>query len=194
MLRKATHPIDPVFTKRWSARAFDPSPMPNEDLLTMIEAARWAPSAYNIQPWRFVYIQREDQRWSDYVNVLNPFNASWGKDASALIFVASDTLVDQEADDPVSSGYHSFDTGAAWAQLGLQATMLGYSAHAVAGVLFDEAKALIKMPDRFKLEIAIVVGKRAHPKKLPQDLQQREHPSNRMALGDISFNGHFPND
>jgi len=194
MLRKAAHPIDPVFTKRWSPRAFDATPMPREDVLTMIEAARWAPSAYNIQPWRFVYIGREDERWDDYVNVLNPFNASWGKDASALIFLASDTLVDQEDGEPRPSGYHSFDTGAAWAQLSLQAAMMGYSAHAVAGVLFDEAKALMNMPERFKLEIAIIVGKRADPAKLPQDLQQREHPSNRLDLDEISFNGQFPHD
>ncbi|MDV7340491.1 nitroreductase family protein [Terasakiella sp. A23] len=194
MIRKSAHPVDPLFTNRWSPRAFDAQPMPEEDILSMLEAARWAPSAYNIQPWRFVYIQREDSQWPDYVGLLDEFNAAWAKEASALIFLLSDKLVDREGEtEPRPSNYHSFDAGAAWAQLALQATQMGYSAHAMAGVLFDKAQAQLNAPDRFKLEIAIAVGKRSDPSDLPKHLQQMESPSQRKDFDEIAFKKGLPN-
>lgn len=190
--RTPDNTIDPIFVNRWSTRAFDAAPMAKADLLSLIEAARWAPSAYNIQPWRFVYVERTDPSWDDTMALLDPFNASWGKDASAIIFLASDTLVDQpETGDTRPSGYHSFDAGSAWAQLGLQAHMLGYSAHAVAGLYHDKTKDYFNIPDRFKVEIAILVGKRTTPEKLPEALQERETPSPRLAFDQIAFEGTF---
>ncbi|WP_417798099.1 nitroreductase family protein [Terasakiella pusilla] len=190
--RKTDNPIDPLFLNRWSTRAYDGAPMAKEDLLSMIEAARWAPSAYNIQPWRFIYVERTDPNWDATIALLDPFNASWGKDASAAIFLLSDTLVNvPDSDDTRPSGYHSFDAGSAWAQLGLQAHLLGYSAHAVAGLYHDKVKERFNVPDRFKVEIAILVGKRTTPEKLPEALQERETPSPRVAFDQIAFEGSF---
>lgn len=190
--RKTDNPIDPLFLNRWSTRAYDGAPMAKEDLLSMIEAARWAPSAYNIQPWRFIYVERTDPNWDAAIALLDPFNASWGKDASAAIFLLSDTLVNvPDSDDTRPSGYHSFDAGSAWAQLGLQAHLLGYSAHAVAGLYHDKVKERFNVPDRFKVEIAILVGKRTTPEKLPEALQERETPSPRLAFDQIAFEGSF---
>ncbi|MEX0300361.1 MAG: nitroreductase family protein, partial [Kordiimonas sp.] len=90
-----------------------------------------------------------------------------------------------------ASRYNSFDTGAAWAQLALQANALGYNAHAMAGVLFDEARTALQIPDRFKIEIAVAVGKKADADHLTIEMQEREQPSNRIPLADITFKGTF---
>ncbi|MHA1570419.1 MAG: nitroreductase family protein, partial [Alphaproteobacteria bacterium] len=85
--RTADHPIEPIFLRRWSPRAFDGSPMRAEDLMTILEAARWAPSAFNIQPWRFLYSLRDDAHWEKYLTLLDQFNADWAQHASALVIV-----------------------------------------------------------------------------------------------------------
>jgi len=73
--RISDHPIEPIFLNRWSPRAYDATSMPVSDLLTILEAARWAPSAYNVQPWRFLYFHRDDAHWQTYLALLDPFTA-----------------------------------------------------------------------------------------------------------------------
>lgn len=127
--RTSEYPVDEIFLNRWSPRAYDASAMDEADLFSILEAARWAPSAYNLQPWRFLYSLREDAHWNHYLTLLDPFNANWAQHASALIFVLSNSVQpgnDNHPDSP--SRTHSFDAGAAWAQLALQATFLGYQA------------------------------------------------------------------
>ncbi len=191
--RTPDHPIDPVFVDRWSPRAFDAAPMPAAHLLTLLEAARWAPSAYNIQPWRFLYVLRDDTHWRRVLAVLDAFNRDWAQQASALIVLLSDSLmpgVDGRAEQP--SRTHSLDAGAAWAHLALQATRLGYQAHAMAGVDFDKARRSLGVPGRYRVEIAIAVGRQAYAAVLPQPLREREIPSTRRPLGEIAFPGRFP--
>jgi len=191
--RNPDHPIDPIFLERWSPRAFDAEAMPETDLLALIEAARWAPSAYNYQPWRFLYAHRDDAHWQGFLDLLDPFNASWARHASAIIFVLSDMLMPGGvASAPSPSHSHSFDTGAAWAQLALQATRLGYHAHAMAGIDFDRARTRLNVPDRFRIEIAVAVGRRADPATLPDELQRRERPSQRRPVHEFAFPGSFP--
>ena len=124
--RSPDHPIEPIFLDRWSPRAYDGQPMPTSDLLSILEAARWAPSAYNVQPWRFLFSRREDPHWQDFLKLLDEFNHGWARHASALVFVLSDTVMPGDNDGPSKpSRTHSFDTGAAWAQLALQALEVG---------------------------------------------------------------------
>ena len=114
--RQPTYPIDPMFLDRWSPRAFDGSPIREHDLLKLIEAARWAPSAYNVQPWRFLYALRDDAKWPLFLELLIPFNQSWASSASALIFILSDRKMRNPDGSPSGDSYtHSFDAGAAWA-------------------------------------------------------------------------------
>lgn len=191
--RQADYPIDSLFLQRWSPRAFDPSPMPMMDLLSILEAARWAPSAYNIQPWRFIYTLRTDDAWEGYLDLLDPFNASWAKDASALIFLVSDKEMPGDGSSPPSqSQTHSFDAGAAWAQLALQATALGYQAHAMAGIRFDLVRERLAVPQNYRVEIAVVIGWQTDASRLPPELRQREVPSSRLSLEAIAFAGRFP--
>ncbi len=191
--RISKYPIEPLFLNRWSPRAFEATAMPAADLLTILEAARWAPSAFNVQPWRFLYSQRDDGHWQQYLSLLDPFNESWAQHASALVFVLSDTVISGDDNRPDKlSNYNSFDTGAAWAQLALQTTALGYQAHGMAGVHFDKLRESLSIPERYKIEIAVAIGKRADPKMLPEELQEREAPSQRLAIDEIAFTGAFP--
>lgn len=190
--RQPDHPVDPVFLNRWSPRAFGTNAMPERDLYTILEAARWAPSAYNIQPWRFIYARRDDAHWGDFVGLLDAFNASWAGKASALVFVVSDTLTPAHGSSPAKpSRTHSFDAGAAWAHLALQATCLGYQAHAMAGVRFDDVRQRLSVPDHYQVEIAIAIGRQADPSALAPVLREREKPSPRLPLEQIAFCGRF---
>ncbi|MHA1566786.1 MAG: nitroreductase family protein, partial [Alphaproteobacteria bacterium] len=90
------------------------------------------------------------------------------------------------------SRFNSFDTGAAWAELALQATSLGYQAHAMAGINFERSRQDLIVPERFRVEIAIAIGTRADPSMLPDELQSREQPSLRLPFREIVFAGSFP--
>lgn len=191
--RQPHHPVEAIFVKRWSPRAFEPQSMPPDVLFSILEAARWAPSAYNIQPWRFIYALRDDARWEDFLALLDPFNARWARNASALLFLVSDTLLPtDEAGSVRPSQTHSFDAGAAWAHLALQATAMGYQAHAMAGIRFDEVRQRLSVPDKYQVEIAIAIGRQADPSDLPFELRKREKPSSRRPLQEIAFPERFP--
>lgn len=189
--RTPDHPIDPLFVRRWSPRAFEPAPMPEADLLRALEAARWAPSAYNVQPWRFLYALRGDAHWDAWLDLLVPFNRSWAENASALVFVVSDSLLRYEGEETPSRS-HSFDAGAAWAQLALQAANLGYHAHGIGGLDYERAREVLGVPDSFHVEMAAAIGRRACPDTLPEGLREREHPSPRRPTHESAFRGAFP--
>lgn len=190
-LRTPTYPIHTLFLDRWSPRSFDESVMEQEDLLTILEAARWAPSAYNIQPWRFAYSLRNDAYWETFLNLLDPFNQSWAKDASALVFLMSERL-NPETGKPTPT--HSFDAGAAWSQLSIQATHSGYQAHAMAGIDFEKTRTALNVPAHQDIQIAIAIGKRASADRLPDMLRERELPSPRLPLDQITTYGVFSHD
>lgn len=190
--RNADHPVEPLFVNRWSPRAFDASEMPEADLNTILEAARWAPSAYNVQPWRFVYSRRGDDSWPEFPNLLDEFNRSWADKASALVIVLSDTLMPEEFGGK-ASGFNSFDTGAAWAQLALQASAMGYVTHAMGGILPDRIRIALTVPDRFKIEVAVAIGRQADSATLPEGMRGREVPSQRRPLSETAFKGQFKN-
>lgn len=189
--RTPDHPIDAIFQERWSPRAFDALPIPHPDLLTVLEAARWAPSAYNYQPWRFIYAHRNGDCWQDFVDLLVPFNAGWAQHASALIFVLSDTLMELGGEaSPAHS--HSFDTGAAWAQLALQAGQMGYQARGMAGLDFDQARERLNVAERYRVEMAIALGRPTAPTTLSEEFHKRDDESQRRPLHEIAFAGSFP--
>ncbi len=181
-----------LFLDRWSPRAFDGSAISTADLRTIIDAARWAPSAFNYQPWRLLYALRGDDNWSRFLGALKPFNQGWAKNAAVLFYIVSDTMAVSGSGQESPSHSHSFDAGAAWAQMALQASILGLHAHGMAGVEFDRARAELAVPDRFRIEAAIAIGKRGDPAILDEALRARELPSGRKAIDDIAFAGSFP--
>lgn len=189
--RQADHPVDPIFTTRWSPRAFDRSVIPDADLMTIFEAARWAPSAFNAQPWRLLYAKRESADWARFLSLLIPWNQSWAHNASVLIYLCSDTLMEMKPGHTSPSHTHSFDTGAAWASMALQATRLGYHAHGMAGVEWDRVREELKVPERFRVDAACVIGRTGPLDVLDAKLQAREVPSDRKPVADFAFAGDF---
>lgn len=190
--RVLTRAVDPLFIERWSPRAFDGSSIPQQDLDTIFDAARWAPSAFNYQPWRFLYAHRDSADWRRFVDLLLPFNQSWVERASVLIYILSDTLISRPGSDEASPSHsHSFDTGAAWALMALQATRLGYHSHGMTGLDFDRARAELAVPDRFRIEAAVAIGRRADRSVLPEALQSREEPSGRHDIAAFAAPGNF---
>lgn len=192
--RQADHPIDPLFLERWSPRAFDGSEVPDADLATMFEAARWAPSAFNSQPWHFLYAKRDDADWERFLSLLIPFNRSWAHTASVLVYIVSDSLpfTDKKTGEPAPSTTHSFDAGAAWVSLALQATRMGYHAHGMSGIQYDLARAELGLADRYQLNAACVIGRIGDVGQLDEKLQAREHPSGRKPQAEFVHAGRFP--
>lgn len=174
--RTATHPVDSLFLERWSPRAFSPEPISEQTLQTIFEAARWSPSCYNEQPWRFVYATSREGR-ELLGTALAESNRRWALDAPVLAFVFAKRSFTHNGK---PNRWAAFDSGAAWASLTFQARMLGIYTHAMAG--FDEGAAydVCRMSrDEFEALAAIAIGRRAEPATLPDDLQSREEPSSR---------------
>lgn len=191
--RTPDFPIDPLFLDRWSPRAFDGSDMPDADLMAMFEAARWAPSAFNSQPWRFLYAKRGDANWARFLSLLIPWNQGWAHSASVLIYIVSDSTpgIDKTGQ-PAPSTTHRFDAGAAWACLALQATKMGYHAHGMSGIQHEPARAELALPERYHLNAACAVGRIGDPAMLDEKLRAREAPSGRKPVSDFAFAGNFP--
>lgn len=190
--RTSTHPVNELFLNRWSPRAYSGEVIPQETLLTILEAARWAPSASNIQPWRFLYARRDTAAWDAFMNVLIPFNQGWVKNASALLIVLSKkTSVAPGSQEVKPNPSHSLDTGAAWANLALQAHLLGWDAHGMTGMDKDVARQTLNVPEDYAVEMAIAIGKRTDPSILPEGLRERETPSGRMPLESLIAEGGF---
>ncbi len=185
--RQSDHPIHPQFLDRWSPRAFAETTLSEAQVLTVLEAARWAPSASNLQPWRFIYALKGTPEFDAFVETLVPFNQAWAKDAGALIFIASVKSFDGERPVP----WHSFDAGAAWGFMALQAHHLGLAAHGMAGVDFDKAAEVLGVPDSLKVEAAIALGVPGAADSLAEPYREREVPSTRQPLSDMVFKGRY---
>ena len=193
--RTADYPIDKMFVERWSPRAFNAEAIAEKDLMTMLEAGRWAASSYNSQPWRFVWARRDTPHWDKFLGLLVEFNQGWAKDASALVFLVSNSLMRPPgADADVPSRTHTLDAGTASGYVTLQASLMGWYAHGMVGFDAERAFAELKVPKGYRVEAAYAVGKLGDKSKLPEMLQAREQPSPRKPLSEMAFEGGFPAD
>jgi len=189
--RTADPRVLPLIVDRWSPRAFDGTALPAQDLAVIFEAAGLAPSAFNYQPWRFLYAVPGDDNWAAFLDILVPFNQSWAKDAGALVFIVSDEAM--RKDDGTANHSHSFDAGAAWATLALQATSMGYHTHGMTGIDFAKARDVLGVPEGWRVEAAVAIGRQDSPEKLPDSLREREVPSTRKPVGEVAVAGRFAN-
>ena len=157
--RTADHPIAPLFLDRWSPRDFTGEAISDADLLTILEAARWAPSSSNLQPWRFLYARRETPDWALFLDPISDGNKRWVNDTAVLIAILSKRTRQPKDGPPVASYSHSFDAGAAWAQLALQASLLGWAAHAMGGFDVERATAALSVPADYRMEVMVAIGR-----------------------------------
>lgn len=188
--RTASARIEPLIVERWSPRAFDGTAMPQEDLDLIFEAAGWAPSAFNVQPWTFLFARRGDANWDLLLSQLIEFNQGWAGHASALVFVVSDRFVRSEKGNSPNHS-HSFDAGAAWALAALQAQAMGYHTHGMTGIKFGEAEAALGVSEEYRLEAAFAIGRQGAKETLPEFLQEREVASSRKPVDAIARPGRF---
>ncbi|MGF6439712.1 nitroreductase family protein [Paraburkholderia youngii] len=191
-IRSTDFPIHSQFVECWSPRAFTLDAIDEHALLTILEAARWAPSSYNSQPWRFVYARRETDQWVSFLSFLNEFNRSWAVRAAAIVVILSkQTFRLPGRVEEFSLPTHSFDAGVAWAFLALQASLLGWGAHALAGINRDLIRSDLSIPDDFSIEVCVALGQSGDAALLPHFLQAKEVPSNRRPLVDMAGEGRF---
>lgn len=185
--RISAYPILPLILERWSPRALSGESIADSELMTLFEAARWAPSSYNNQPWRFIYAKRDTSAWNTFFNLLVDFNKEWTERAAVLVVIASATKT--------VKGYnirtHSFCTGAAWQNLALQAYSMGLVAHGMEGFDYDRAKKELAVPEEYAIEAMCAIGRPGNINDLPQELQKRETPSDRKPIKEFVFQGTF---
>jgi len=187
--RTAEFPVDPIFLERWSPRAMSGAQVSLESLLSLFEAARWAPSSYNNQPWRFLYARRETPAWEGFLDLLAQGNRQWADKAAVLVVILSKKTFDR---DGRPSRTHSFDTGAAWENLSLQANRSGLVVHGMEGFDYQTARERLGIPDEYDIEAMAAIGLPGATEELPERLQERERPSMRKRVEEIAFEGGFP--
>ena len=191
--RTPDHPAHRIFVDRWSPRGFSDEAISEGDLRTFLEAARWAPSSYNSQPWRFLYALRGQPEFETFLAPLIEFNRGWAKHAAALIYVISrKSFTPAGKTEPSFSRTHSFDAGAAWANFANQVALSGWAAHGMSGFDVEAAQKALGVPDGFAVEIAVAVGRKGDGAHLAAALLEREKPSPRLPVGDIAAAGLFP--
>ncbi|HAS80516.1 MAG: Nitroreductase [Candidatus Nomurabacteria bacterium GW2011_GWE1_32_28] len=185
--RTTKYPINDIFLNRFSPRAMSGEKIIEEEIMTLFEAARWAPSSMNAQPWRFIYAYKNTPNFDKFLSFLVDYNKSWSKNASVLVVVISK----KNFDNGTPSKSHSFDTGSAWENLALQATTIGLITHGIGGFDYSLAKNELSIPDDYEIEIIIAVGKPGKIEDLPEALQIREKPSHRKNIEEIISEGKF---
>ena len=188
--RKPSFEINEHILNRWSPRSFSGEDLSDADLYALFEAARWAPSSYNNQPWRFIFAKRGSEHWAVLFELLGDFNKQWCVKASALAVVVSHKNIDHNGK---PSFTHQFDSGAAWQNLAIQATTQGLATHAMAGFDYEDARKVLEVPDDYEVMAMIAIGRKGPREGLSEELQQREFPSDRKPLGDILMLGKFGN-
>ena len=185
--RQADHEIDITFLNRWSPRAFSSQPVEDEKLMQILEAARWAASSYNEQPWRFLLARTPDDV-AKFLNLLVPANQAWAKDAPVLMFVAAKKTFSHNGQ---ANATHHYDSGTASGYMTFQAEQIGLIAHGMVGFDADKARMVLNVPDDFEIMAAYAIGYHGDKSQLPEQVQQNEVPSGRRPLAESIFESGF---
>lgn len=189
VLRKAAYPILDLFLARRSSRAISEQPVTDQELMTIFDAARWAQSSYNNQPWRFIYARKGTPQWETFFNLLVSANQVWAKDAPVLVVVIAKTTFDYNEK---PSRTFSFDTGAACQNMALQGAELNLIVHGMEGFDYIKARDVLQIPDVYEIQAMFAIGKLGELSQLPENLQSREAPTQRKSLDEIVFKDRFP--
>ena len=178
-VRPVDHGVDPLFVDRWSPRAMSGEPVTVDELLRLFEAARWAPSAGNLQPWRLLYARRDTPEWALFFDLLNPGNRTWCTNAAVLVVFTS-YVMNAESGRAIKT--HAYDTGAAWQNFALQGALSGLVVHGMQGFNYEKAREVLQIPPAISVEAMAAVGRPGRKEDLSESLQAREHPSGRRPL------------
>ncbi|WP_231735373.1 nitroreductase family protein [Gracilibacillus massiliensis] len=179
--REATYPIDDMFLNRWSPRSFADKVVDEATLMSVLEAARWAPSGSNKQPWRFIVARTEEDR-QKFNSFIMDGNRAWSDKAPAFALIISDKD---------AGGSHAFDAGTAWGFLSLQAMKNGLITHAMGGFYKDQAREVLNIPEQYDIHAVVAIGYQDEKERLEEKFQEREIPSPRRPLTETVMEGAF---
>ncbi len=186
--RRPGHEIAALLLNRWSPRAMTGEALPEKELMALFEAARWAPSCFNAQPWRFVWARRDTEHWPLFLGLLVEGNRAWAQHAAALVVVISRKEFEHNGK---PSPTHALDTGAAWENLALEATRRELVVHGMAGFDHERARAALRVPAVFEVLAMVAIGRRGRREDLPPKQAAAEQPSDRRPLAEIVHEGPF---
>jgi nitroreductase len=181
MERKFNYDIMPEIKERWSPRAFSGKDIPEEVLMALLEAASYAPSCNNEQPWRFI-IANDEGKLARMRGVLDPGNQEWANRAPVLIMVAAEKMFLKNGSD---NCWSRFDAGTAWGYFSLEAQRRGLIAHAMGGFSVEKATKAFNIPDRYEIITVIAVGYYGNKDHLSEYNQNRERPNTRKEIKEL---------
>ena len=184
------YPVHELISRRWSPRAFADRAVTAATLCRLLEAARWAASSNNEQPWHYLIATKEQrEEFKRLLSCLRPGNVRWAKDAPVLMLSVASLLFADEGE-PNRHAWH--DVGQAAANLALEATALGLFIHQMAGFIPEKAREVFAIPAGYEPVAAIAVGYPGDPERLPDDLKQRElKPRERKPIAEFVFTGRW---
>ncbi len=180
-------PILDQLRDRWSPRAFSSRPVPPESVRSLMEAARWAASCFNAQPWRFIVATRDsEQEFAAALACLNEWNRGWAAPAPVLLIAVARL----NFDDGSANRHALYDTGQAMAQLTVQASALGLFVHQMAGILPEQIEQTYKLPEGYEAVSAAAIGYYGETDSLEESIREKElAPRERKPLSEIVFAG-----
>lgn len=179
-------PITAVLSDRWSPRSFDEThQLSDSEVLSILEAARWAPSASNGQPWRFSVARRGDDLHDKVVAGLTGFNQAWAPAASALIVLSI-----KKSDSGETSAKNYYDAGLAVALMSVQVQSMGLYSHQMSGIVAEDLRKALSIPNELDVAVVIAIGKKDAPEKFEGSAYEREiAPRTRLPLSEIVLHG-----
>ena len=185
--RVASSSVEPMFVERWSSKAFADKALSDDQIASLFEAAHWAPSGSNRQPWLFVYATDGPDR-EKFNSLLNEGNARYAPNAAMLVLVFA-RIVDDEGK-KIRTAH--FDTGAAWMSLALQANRIGLNTRAMGGIDLDAAYDVAGVPrDKFETICAIAVGDRGADDDIHERMVKQNFANDRKDVSEIAFKGSY---
>ena len=183
-------PIHDIIANRWSPRAYDANKAVSQtQIISLLEAARWAPSCFGDEPWRFIVWDKNQEAaaWEKAFDCIVPGNQTWAKDAPVLILICADTLFSHNQK---TNRWANYDTGAAAVSLCLQATSMGLATHQMGGFDGDKTRADFGIPEQIEMMSMLAVGYAADADTLSDELKERElAPRKRRPLGELFYDG-----
>ncbi len=186
--RQSNFKINPLILGRWSPRSMTAEELDDNTIMSIFEAARWAPSSYNNQPWRFIYAKKNTLYCNKLFYLLAEPNKIWARNAALLVVVISSKNFEYNGKFSIT---HQYDTGAAWENLALEASSRGLVVHGMQGFDYEKARQNLEIPDEFDVMAMIAIGKKGQKENLPPNLQEKETPNYRKPLNEIIMEGNF---
>jgi nitroreductase len=189
---KTTYPVNEFIRKRWSPRSFANKTIPQETLDQLFEAASWAPSSVNEQPWRYLFAHKGEPAFEKMVACLVPGNQPWAKNAQVLVLTLAKTIFVYNGA-TLPNKYSFYDSGAANSQLLLEAASHDIYGHLMGGFDHEKTKTTFHIPEGFEVVVFMALGYLGSPEALEEPFKTREiTPRSRKNITEFTFHGHLP--